>query len=70
MDGAVRWTGAVFGSLVVLTTALISPGVAVAGLMSTDSGRTDLMVPILVAVPFGLALGVWAIAASAETETT
>ena len=67
MDGSVRWAGAVFGALVLVTTAAISPGVLLAGLMSTDSGRTDMVVPILVAVPFGLALGLWAIAASAET---
>ena len=65
MGWVVPAVGATFGLLVIATTVAISPGVLLAGLMSTDSGPTDAMVPILVAVPFGLALGTWALVASA-----
>ncbi len=59
--------GATFGLAVIATTVAISPGILLAGLMSTDSGATDAVLPILVAVPFGLALGTWALVASRGT---
>jgi len=46
MEWAVPVLGVAFGLLVIGTTVAISPGVLMAGLMSTDSGSTDAMVPI------------------------
>ena len=53
------------GLLVIAGTCVASPAVLLAALMSTDSGSTEMVLPILVTVPFGVSLGMWAIVATA-----